>query len=487
MGEKMIRFVTLLVLVGVLGLPAHAKKPLEAVQDTSSSSMSFMEIVSWPFIHVIQPVFGMLVYPVAAPLHYAIDNGVADKAVDLITFGEKHNILIYPVFNLKPGSSTMIGICYRHRNLFVQGDYGVFEGNYYANSDIDVKLRYSKQSIFGKKMYGATSFNIYMDRDNGFILPGTKETFKQADTTVALSAKVGFPITESRNLNLSFGGEFIYHIADFSDTKDSVLDDAKYPIVDRGLYQNHIEIPFYVNLVFDNLDFPYAPSRGQRLSLKASYVLTGKYSGIKESDLALVGLNRSESLKDGGLNHDFVFVDAFYQIYFFIGKADQYVLSVKEGRKTRKFYTDFSLNEALRVWRPENLVETLFERRVFAFQLRFQGLWEMEKGGAPYSAFPALNARFPLRGYSDAWVSPFLLGFSMEYRWPIDRLVDGVAFDEYAMTSDRVNHWSKKHLYNSWGFGVRVRKPDMYLFRMQFAFHGWHGISLVLTIAPEFR
>jgi outer membrane protein assembly factor BamA len=139
------------------------------------------------------------------------------------------------------------------------------------------------------------------------------------------------------------------------------------------------------------------------------------------------------------------------------------------------------------VWRPENLVETLFERRVFAFQFRFQGVWELEKGGAPYSAFPALNARFPLRGYTDAWVAPFLMGLSAEYRWPVDRLVDGVVFDEYAMISDKVNHWSKDHLYNSWGFGVRVRKPDMFLFRLQFAFHSWHGISLIITIAPEFR
>lgn len=481
------RLVTLLVLVGVLSLPAHAKKSGEAVQDTSSGSMSFTEVIAWPFLHIIQPFFSSLVYPISAPLHYAIENGVADKAVDLITFGEDRNIFIYPVFNLKPGSSTMIGLCYRHRNLFFQSDYAVFEGHYYANSDFDVKLRYSKQSLFGKKMYGLMNLNIYMDRDNGFTLPVTKESFKQADTTINAGLQFGFPITESRNLNFSYGAELIYHMADFTDTKDSVLDDPKFPIEDRGLYQGHFEIPFYVNLVYDNLDFPYAPSKGQRFSLKASYVLTSDYSGITVDDMSIAGLRRSSALKDGGKNHDFVSVDAFYQIYFFIGRADQYVLSAKEGRKTRKFYTDFSLNEVLRVWRPENLVETLFERRVLAFQLRFQGMWEMVKGGAPYSAFPALNARFPLRGYTDAWVAPFLLGFSAEYRWPVDRLVDGVVFNEYAMISDKISGWSKDRLYNSWGFGVRVRKPDMYLFRMQFAFHSWHGLSLVLTIAPEFK
>ena len=121
------RLVTLLVLVGVFTLPAHAEKSNEAVQDTSSGSMSFFEIVSWPFIHVIQPFFSSLVYPISAPIHYAVDNGVIEKAVDLIRFGENHNILIYPVMNWKPGSSTMLGASYRHRNLFRKGDYWVFE------------------------------------------------------------------------------------------------------------------------------------------------------------------------------------------------------------------------------------------------------------------------------------------------------------------------------------------------------------------------
>ena len=483
----MVRLLTLLVLVGVLCFPAHAEESHEAVQDTSSSSMSFTEIISWPFIHVVQPVFGMLVYPIAAPLHYAVDNGVADKAVDLITFGQNRNIHIYPVFNLKPGTSTMIGVCYRHRSLIKDGDYAVVENHYYANSDLDIKLRYSKQSLFGKKLYAGVNFNLYLDRDNGFILPGTKESFKQADTTTNFGWQIGFPLTESRNWNFSIGGDIYYHEADFTDTKDSVFDDPKFPIADRGLYQDHFEFPFYMNLVYDNLDFAYAPSRGQRFSLLLGYVFVSDYGGINAKDLALAGLDYPNGLKDGGKNHDFFSVDVFYQIYFFIGRKDQYVLSAKEGRQTRKFYTDFSWSEVMRVWRPENLVETLFEHRVLAFQFRFQGIWEMEKGGAPYSAFPSLNARFPLRGYTDAWTSPFVMGLSAEYRWPIDRLVDGVVFDEYAAISDKVNHWSKKRLYNSWGFGVRVRKPDMYLFRVQLGFHSWHGISLIVTIAPEFR
>ena len=29
--------------------------------------------------------------------------------------------------------------------------------------------------------------------------------------------------------------------------------------------------------------------------------------------------------------------------------------------------------------------------------------------------------------------------------------------------------------------------PNMYLFRVQFGFHGLHGVNLILTLAPEFK
>jgi outer membrane protein assembly factor BamA len=79
------------------------------------------------------------------------------------------------------------------------------------------------------------------------------------------------------------------------------------------------------------------------------------------------------------------------------------------------------------------------------------------------------------------------MSFSVEYRWPVDRLVDGVIFDEYALIAPKIDKWSLYHYYNSWGFGIRVRQPDLYPFRLQFGFHGLHGVNLIMTIAPEFK
>ena len=124
---------------------------------------------------------------------------------------------------------------------------------------------------------------------------------------------------------------------------------------------------------------------------------------------------------------------------------------------------------------------------MLALQWRYLQYFEMEKGGMPALSFPRLNDRFPLRGYEQAWASLAITGISLEYRWPIDYYIDGVIFNEYAIFANEKGKFEFDNLRNSWGFGIRVRRPDMYFFRFQLGFHGIHGIHLVMTIAPEFQ
>ena len=269
--------------------------------------------------------------------------------------------------------------------------------------------------------------------------------------------------------------------------QDSIYIGDDFIIQDRGLYQKHFQYPLGVQISFDNLDFPYAPSKGYKIVLSGDYIFVKKYRGVRYDELGLEGDYEGQVLKDGGMNHDYISSELIFQKYFYFGKAQQYVMSASEGRKNRRFYTDFSWNEAARVWSPGNVKENLLERRVIALQYRLVSIYEMEEGGAPFNAFPTLNARFPLRGYGGFLMAKNLMGLSAEYRWPVDRYVDGVIFDEYALFSDEINDWSFDRFLNSWGFGVRVRRPDMYFFRLQFGFHGIQGIKLVLTVSPEFK
>ncbi len=458
----------------------------ENVSSRESSGFSVVDVISWPFVHILQPIFSVAIYPVSAPVNYIVENGVMDKSVELVTFGERNNILIYPTMNLKPGASTLLGFTYRHRSIFMSRDYLVLDPQYFANGDWQLGARYSKQQLFGLPLYGNIRIQKFMNRDASFVVPETKHSYVQPDSSLLLNGRLGFPLFGSNsNWNMGLRAGYEWKNASLPENaSDSILIDEKYPIDARGLYQKFDQIPLEVSFVYDNLDFPYAPSRGSRFSLSGSYVIVRGYEGVEFND----GENNiRHQYEDDGANHNFMKTETIFQHYFYLGKAPNFHLSGAEARENRRYYLDFSLDDALRAWQPSNVANTLFERRVLAFQFRMMNLWEIEKGEAPYNAFSVMNARLPLRGYAAPWSAHHIIGLSGEYRWPIDRLVDGVVFDEYGLISKTVTGWSKDQYYNSWGFGVRVRRPDMYWFRVQFGFHGLHGINLVMTIAPEYN
>ena len=464
--------------------PVYADEP-ENVDGSQENESGLIQVLLWPFSNIIQPALNAAVYPIAMPVQYAFNAGLMERSVDFITFGEKKNIIIYPTLNLKPGTQTQLGFSYRHRNIVIDRDYFVCQMSYYANGDMYLSARYSKQQLFGLPIFGAFRYKQYWDSDDAFIIPGTKEMYVQPDSSIHLDWRVGAPLNESKTLNLEFSiGQNFIDAGLPINQKDSILNDEIFPIADRGLYQNFIQFPFDLSMVFDDLDSPFAPSKGSRFILSGGYVHVLNYKDLDYETLFPDGVNLIEK---SSKNHDYFYNTIVFQHYFFLGSGKQYVLSAKEARQNRKFYTDFSWEEALRIWRPENLRETLLERRVLAMQLRMENIWEMDKGGAPYNAFPRMNARFPLRGYRDAWAAYHLLGLSTEYRWPIDRFVDGVVFDEYGLHAEEMDDWSLDRYYNSWGFGIRVRMPNLYLFRVQVGFHGLHGVNLILTIAPEFK
>ena len=455
----------------------------------ADSSSSWKRFFTWPFEHIIQPVLNAVVYPIAQPLHYAFDNGVIETSVDLITFGEKRNILLYPIMNLKPGNSTMLGFTYRHRSLLLGKDYLVVSPQYFANGDFFVDLRYTKHELFGSRLFGGIRLRKFWDRDGFFVYPGTRNDYVMPDSSFTIDLQSGLPLTGDGRWSLEFTGTV--DIVDRSlpgNSEDSILVSRDFPIADRGLYQKFMMFPVGISLLFDNLDFPYAPSRGSRMQLLARYFFVGDYGGISfDTRDSLSGRPIKHEYEDNGKNHDFLRTEFMFQHYFYFGKAQAFHLTRKEARENRRFYMDFNWNDALRMWRPGNVRETLFERRVIAMQFRLIDNWEMEEGQAPYELYNLVGPRFPLRGYNDYYAAQHVMSLSVEYRWPIDYYVDGVLFNEYAMFSPTFTDWSISRLNNSWGFGVRVRKPDMYWFRVQLGFHGLHGVNLVMTIAPEFK
>lgn len=447
------------------------------VEEKAQKETRLADYWIWPFENIIQPLLNGLIYPIAKPIDYIFTNGVVEKSIDLITFGENKNVLIYPSFNFKPGSSTMLGANYRHRNLFFEKDYTVLQMAYYANGDFDFTARYTKHNLFGSSVFAAFRYDLKFDRDHTFTLPETKTYFTQPDSSFKITGRFGRPLNKDGTLNLALQATLRYNDASLPDVNDSILVDDIYPIADHGLYQKGIQIPLELSILYDNLDNAFAPSKGSRIGFTGIYGLVGDYKGLDEA----------YAVEKSTKNHDYIRTELLFQHYFFLGSSKQYVLSASEARKNRKFYTDFSWDEALRIWKPENVFNTLFERRVIALQMLLIDVWELEEGGAPFNVMPTLNARTPLRGYGNSWDAHHLFSVSCEYRWPVDRFVDGVLFNEYALIAPEFDKWSLDKLYNSWGFGIRVRQPNMYLFRIQLGFHGLHGVNMVMTVAPEFK
>ncbi len=462
---------------------AHGEKSVD-----NDDSFKLSSLWLWPFEHVIQPALNGLIFPIAKPIDYAVKNGIVEKSLELISIGDDYKIMVYPSFNFKPGSETMIGANYRHRGIFLEKDYLVLQGEYFANGDMGFTARYTKHALFGSRFFGGLRYDIDLDRDFSVVVPQTKQKYLQPDSSFSVVGRLGAPLFNQTNWNAELWASVEGIRSSLPDVDDTLLIGADFPIEDRGVYQHHWEFPVGASIVYDNLDFAYAPSRGNRLVMNASYVNVGKYDGVKAIDLNADFLDvLPEKIEDGGKNHDYVKTELIFQHYFYLGKAEQYILSATEARQNRRFYTDFSWDEVVRIWRPEQVMNTLFERRVIAMQFRLVDIWEMEKGGAPYNAFVSVNGRTPLRGYGDKWTTQHLMSLSTEYRWPVDRFVDGVLFDEYALLAPEFDKWSFSHFYNSWGFGIRVRQPNLYLFRLQFGFHGLQGVNMLLTIAPEFK
>jgi outer membrane protein assembly factor BamA len=132
----------------------------------------------------------------------------------------------------------------------------------------------------------------------------------------------------------------------------------------------------------------------------------------------------------------------------------------------------------------QHLREQLFNRKVLAFHLWSAQSYELPGNRMPVYGLSTLGNDTPMRGYSGSRFRDYtVLSLGAEYRFPIMRLVDGVIFDEYGVIG---RNWETidylKDIKNSWGFGIRVRRPDIHLFRVQLGFHGLHGIEFNMSV-----
>jgi len=457
-----------LILIFILAFCAMAQEEAQDVQEDSSVvkievKSLFLNVVSWPLVYIVQPTVEFLMYPLIPPLIYISRENLIEKGQNLITYGENKQIMFYPIINAKLGNAANIGFAYWHSDLFFKDDNLFFSPHLYINADRDAALRYIKKNIRGSSFYWGFSASYNADGDNGFRdLRGV--TYSFADSSFFFNQSVGFSLDEDWGLGFGLGLNF--YRFDLPSIDDDIIEGDE--VVNRGFYQHFNGYPMSITLSYNSLDEPYAATRGSKFSLGYSYTPVSYYSGSK--------------------GHNYHVVESRLVRYFLLGNKS-YAMTVAESNANLEKLKNLSLAEAIEMLNPINVKEAdILDRRILVTQIKARYLIEENEGKAPFTAMGGIGGNFPLRAYSDGYIAaPLVAGVSAEYRWPIDRFVDALIFNEYGIFGKDFSRLTTDNLKNSYGFGFRIRTPRFFIARFTVAFHGLQGVTLILTTKPEYN
>jgi len=437
----------------------------EASSDTSIVNIEqrklLLTIVSWPFVHIIQPTVEFLIYPVIPPLIYVSREDLIEKGANLITYGEEKQITFYPIINPSLGNAANIGFSYWHKDLFLKNDNLFISPHRYINADWDVSMRYKKNDILGTSFYSKWGLSHKEYGNSSFRnSEGTKLFF--ADSSIFLSTGLGVNLFGAWGTEFGISSNF-YHF-DFPFLEETIMSNDY--VSNRGFYNSFKSYPITLALYYNSLDEPYSATKGSKFSVSYSYVPVSSYNGTKD--------------------HNYHIAESRWVNYLLLGNKS-YAMTVAESDANREKLMKLSFAEAIEILNPINIREISVDRRVLITQLKARYMIEENKGKAPFVAMSGIGGNFPLRAYGDNFFTgAAVAGLSNEYRWPIDRYADMLIFNEYGIYSDDFGHLSSFNLRNSYGFGFRVRTPKLFITRFALAFHGLHGISVILTTRPEY-
>ena len=447
-------------------IDANEQESSEPVNDTSVVSIEnksiLLYIVSWPFVRIIQPAAEFLMYPIIPPLIYVSRENLIEKGQNLITYGDERQIMFYPLANVKPGSGSNIGFAYRHENLLFKNDFVFFSPHIFISADWDAKVRYQKSKINSTSIF--LEFNTsYREYGSSSFRNINDTTYFFADSSVSLYTGFGFNLLGRWVLKFALESNF-FRFNRPSLNEEVYLEEDE--VLNRGFYRHFNSFPLTLSLLYNSLDEPYAPTKGQKFGLSYAYVPVSVYNGSGE--------------------HNYHVVESRLVRYLLLG-TKSYAMTVAESEANREKLKNLSFKEAMEIFNPINIREEVLERRVLITQLKARYMIEENRGKAPFTAMGRLDDSFPLRAYPGGYINaPLVAGFSTEYRWPIDRYADALIFNEYGIYGYDFKDISLSNLRNSYGLGFRVRTPKLFITRFALAFHGLQGISLILTTRPEY-
>jgi hypothetical protein len=424
-------------------------------------SYPFLQMITLPVEVVLVPAVRMALYPTKPPLRYMLNENVIDRTIKLISFGEEGQVMLYPTMNLAPGTGSSTGLTLRDQALFgMPGQRAVVQGTFFVNGDWKLRSYLTSADILGTGLNSKVALSLVRWKNNSINVPGTSGFWYFGDTSVSLSASLSHLLVEK----LAVRGQYVFRANRYgpSPTDNGNTSPGEFL---RGA---------------DSL--PDERMRGLNSSWNDHILMAGLMRDTRNNqNIVLAGSNASASwayhLTDA--HHDYHSWEGSLTNYFKLGK-ERYEITSAEERKSG----GLSMKKVMQKMELEKIRKELLNRKVLATHVYAAQSFEVAGNRMPVYGLQTLGNDTPLRGYNGSRFRDYaVLSGGAEYRFPLMRLVDGVIFDEYGVTGrswDKIEYWSG--LKNSWGFGIRVRRPDLYLFRAQLGFHGLGGLTLNLSV-----
>lgn len=436
--------------------------------DSAGLDVKFYEYIAYPFLQaltmpvelVLVPVVKAAIYPTKPPLRYILNENVIDRTIQLISFGDREQVMLYPTINLAPGTGSYTGLTLRHRALFGRPtERMVAMGNIYVNGDWKFRCYLTGSELFGSGFDSKVVIQFNRMKNTSIYQPGTNVTWAYADTSNVISASLGHRLIEQLGAKTSFifrdnhyskappGGDSL--VSDFFRDGSGRLDPSS-----RGLEKDWHDRILTFGLFRDTRNNENIPLDGSDFKFNWHYHFTDA-------------------------NHDFHGWEGLWTKYYKLGK-ERYEITGEEERAAGPM----NIKKILKQIEIKKLREQIFSRKVVALHAYAAQSYELDGNRMPTYGLMTLGNDTPLRGYGGARFRDYTVAsLGAEYRFPVMRLMDGMLFNEYGVFG---RSWDKfdiaDNLRNSWGFGINVRRPDIFLFRVHAGFHGLTGIQLNMSV-----
>ncbi|MBF0431750.1 MAG: BamA/TamA family outer membrane protein [Fibrobacteria bacterium] len=423
-----------------------------------------LALVTWPMEKFVVPVIETALYPAKPPLRYMLNEQVLERAIDLISFGEKNQIMLYPTLVITTGTGSLVGFTARHKKLFGRNtERLVVSFSFFVNGNWKMRYRFSAKKIGGSKL----NANIKILQDNvknKKIPPPQTGTMKyHSDTSWGISSEFNHPLFEE--VDVVSGFHYRHRkfdappkgLASITCGDDGPFFASDNCVDDRALNTTFQDYSWSLGVDRNTVNNENIPTSGNHVNFWWMYHWVTDNRDFHEWELTL-------------------------KKYFFLG-VERYEITPTEQREMG----DLNFSKIKKTLKYHNLKKQIFNRKVIAAQLRVAQAYEVYEGRAPVYALHNLSNDTPMRGYSS---SPFRdwtkVALCLEYRFPIIRLVEGTIFDEQGIVGENFNTFELDQLKNSWGFGIRIARRDIFLCRGQLGFPGWGPPVINITVDTVF-